>query len=84
MAAQLRQMLLVCGIPDIANAAGHRPTSLFIDSQGFDSVDDFAMLRIKDVPYMIKDHNSVPGQEARMGAVHQRKIQALIWWVKDR
>ena len=84
MAAALRQMLLICGIPDIANQAGNRPTTLFIESQGFGSVDDFAMLRIKDVPHMIKDHNSVPNQAARMGAVHQRKIQALIWWAKDR
>ena len=84
MAAALRSMLLVCGIPDIVNAHGHRPTLLFIASQGFDSVNDFPMLRIKDVPHMIKDHNSVPNQEARLGAVQQRKLQALIWWSKDR
>ena len=64
MAAALRAMLLVCGIPDIQNATGNRPTLLFIESQGFASVEDFSMLRIKDVPHMIKDHNSVPNQAA--------------------
>ena len=84
MAAALRSVLLVCGIPDIQNGAGNRPTVLFIDSQGFTSMDDLPMLRIKDVPHMIKDHNSVPNQAARLGAVQQRKIQALIWWAKDQ
>jgi hypothetical protein len=80
----LRNVLLVCGIADIQNPQGNRPTQLFIASQGFVSLEDLSMLRIKDVPHMIKDHNSVPNQAARLGAVQQRKLQALIWWAKDR
>jgi hypothetical protein len=79
----LRNMLLVCGIPDIQNAAGVRPTQAFIDSAGFSSVDDFGVMRLKDAITMIKEHNSVPGQTARLSAVHQRKIQALIRWARD-
>ena len=31
---------------------------------------------------MIKDHNSVPSKEARMGDIHKRKLQVLVWWRK--
>ena len=29
---------------------------------------------------MIKDHNLVPNKEAHLGAIQQRKLQALVWW----
>ena len=29
---------------------------------------------------MITDHNLVPNQEARLGTIHQRKIQAIVRW----
>ena len=32
---------------------------------------------------MIKDNNLVINQEARLGAIHKRKLQALVWWEKD-
>ena len=32
---------------------------------------------------MIKDHNSVPNQDARLGAIQQRNLQELVRWVKD-
>jgi hypothetical protein len=38
---------------------------LFIDSKGLTGIDDFPMLRIKDVPHMVK----VLDQEARFGAI---------------
>ena len=80
----LRNMMRTCGIPDIPNVAGDRPTVLFIQSQGLVTVADITILNVKDVPNMIKGHNSVPNQAARLGIVQQRKIQALIWWTKDR
>ena len=80
----LCNMMRTCGIPDIPNVAGDRPTVLFIQSQGLVTVADITILNVKDVPNMIKGHNSVPNQAARLGSVQQRKIQALIWWTKDR
>ena len=41
------------------------------------------MLRNKYAPHMIKDHNLVPNKEAHLGAIQQRKFQALLWWTKD-
>ena len=32
---------------------------------------------------MIKDHNLVPNEEARLGAIQRHKLQALGWWAKD-
>ena len=73
---------MTCGIPDIANQARNRLTPLFAESHRLGEIEDFGILEIKDVPNMIKAHNSTPGQEYRMGVVQQRKIQALIWWAK--
>ena len=77
-------MLVVCGIPDTQKPEISHPTQLFIDSKVFMVVYNFFMLRIKDVPYMIKDHNLVPNQEARLGANQQHKIQVLVYWEKYR
>ena len=76
-------MLVVCGIIDLHNPAGNCPTQLFIYSQGFTGIDDLSMIRIKDVPHMIKDHNSVPNQDAHLGTFKQRKLQVLVWRTKD-
>ena len=76
-------MLVVCGILDLQNPAGNRPGLLFINSQGFMGIDDFTMLCIKDVPYIIKDNNLVPNKEARLGAFKKRELQALVLWAKD-
>ena len=76
-------MLVVCGIPDLRNLAGNRPTQMFIDSQGFTGIGDFTILCIKAVPHMIKDKNWVTNEEARLGSIHQHKLQALVWWAKD-
>ena len=32
---------------------------------------------------MIKDHKLVPNQEARLGAIKQRKLQVQLWWEKN-
>ena len=32
---------------------------------------------------MIKYNNLVPNQESRVGAIQQRKLQALVLWAKD-
>ena len=63
MAANICAVLLTCGIPDISNQAGNRPTSLFAESQGLGDIEDFGILDIKDVPNTIKAQNSTPGQE---------------------
>ena len=55
-------VLLTCRIPDIANRAGNRTTSLFAESQGLGEIEDFGFLEINNVPNMIKAHNSTPGQ----------------------
>ena len=62
-------MLVVCDIMDMKNSAGNCLTQLFIDQQGFSGIDDFSMLRIKGVPHIKKDHNLVPNQETRLGAI---------------
>ena len=80
----IRQMLLTCGLPDIANAAGTRPTQAFIDSQGFTDIEDFTIMSVKDVPNMIKNDNPINGQNVILGDVHQRKVQALIYWARDK
>ena len=72
-------MLVICDIPGIHNTAGNLLMQLFVVSQGFTNIDDFSMLCIKDVPHMIKDHNSVPNQESQLGAIQLRKLQALVW-----
>ena len=79
----LQQVLLTCGLPDIENIDGKRPTHAFINSQGFADIDDFAILAVKDVPYMIKNHHSIHDQSVVLGAVHQRENQALIYWASD-
>ena len=33
---------------------------------------------------MIKNHNSINGQTVILGDVHQRKVQALIYWARDK
>ena len=79
----LRHMLVVCGIPYMKNPAGNCLTQLFIDSQVFTGIEDLSMIRIKDVPHMINDNNSVPNQEAHLGTIQQRNLQVLVWWIKD-
>ena len=78
----IRQMLLICGLPDTVNAAGTRPTQAFIDSQGFTHVEDFTIISVKDVLNMINNHNSINGQIVILGYVHQRKLQVLIYWAR--
>ena len=41
-------------------------------------IDELSMLRIIDIPHTIKDNNSVPKTEARLGNNQQRKLQALV------
>ena len=72
----IRQMLLICGLPDTANAAGTEPTQAFINSQDFTDVEYFTIISVKDVPNMIKNYNSINGNYVILGAVHQRKNQA--------
>ena len=71
-------MLIVCGIPYLHNTAGNQPVQLFINYQGFTGIPDFSMKLIKDVPHMIKDHNSVKKQQACLGNVSQRNLQELV------
>ena len=59
----LLNMFVICGIPDMQNPAGNHLGQLFIDSQGS------TILPTKIVPHMIKDHNLVTNQEARLGAI---------------
>ena len=56
----LLNMFVVCGIPDMQDPAGNHVRQLFIDSQGFTGIDDLSMLYIRDLPHIIKDHNSLP------------------------
>ena len=66
----------------VHNTEGNLPTQMFIYFQGFTRIDDFFMVRIKGVTYMIKDHNFVPNQEARLGTIQQLNLQALVWWMR--
>ena len=65
----LRHILVICGITDLQNPAGNHPTHILIYSQGFKGIVNFSMLRIKDVPHKINDHNLVPNQLARLGTI---------------
>ena len=76
-------MLVICGIQDLQNPSWNHLTQLFIDSQVFTGIYYFFMLRFKDIYHMIKDDNLVPNQEAILGNIQQRKLQALVWWEKD-
>ena len=58
----LRHILIICGIEDLQNPAGDHPTQIFIYSQGFTGIGNFSILRIKDVPHKINDHNLLPNQ----------------------
>ena len=80
----LRQVLITCCLPDIKIINGERPTQDFINSQSFADIEDLAILAVKDVPYMIKNHNSIHDQSVILVAVHQRRIQALIYWARDQ
>ena len=57
-----RTMLIVCVILDLQIPRVNCPEYIFIGSQLFTGIEGFSMLRIQDVPCIIKDHNSVPNQ----------------------
>ena len=81
----LRNMLQICGISDMqAAGANERPTVAFIETQGFNDIGDFAMMRVEGVAEMIKNCNTDPDHTSRLGAVHARKVQALIFWANDQ
>jgi len=61
MAAQVRAMLHVLGIPDILAPQGHRPTTVVADSCGFDDVETFGILLTKDVATIATAHNEGAG-----------------------
>ena len=42
------------------------------------------MLRIEDVPHMIKDNNLAKNQETHLGTIKQLRLQVLEWWANDR
>ena len=67
-------------LTDLNNPPGNHLTQLSIDPQEFMGICDLSMLRNKEVPHMIKDHNLVPNQEARLGPIQQRKLQLPVWW----
>ena len=77
-------MLLTCGLPDITNAAGTRPTQAFTESQGFMDDEDLKIMSVKNVTNMINTHNSINGQTVILGSVNQHNVQALIYWAKDK
>ena len=79
----LRHMLDVCDITDLHNLEGNYTTHIFIYPQGFTVIGNLTMLCVKDILHMIKYNNQVPNKEARLGTIHQRSFQALVWWVKD-
>ena len=58
----LKNMLVICGIPGMHNNAGGFLTHIFIYSRVFTGIGYFNMLIIKYVPHMIKDHNLVPNE----------------------
>ena len=74
----LRQVLLTCGLPDMKNIDGKRRTQALINWKCFADIDNFSILEVMDVPYMIKNHNLIHDQSVILGAVHQKRIQALI------
>ena len=80
----LWQVLLTRGLPDIENINGERPTQAFINLQAFADINDFAILAVKDVPYIIKNHNSIHDQIVILGMLHHRKRQALIYWMRNQ
>ena len=75
----LWKVLLTCGLPDTENIDDKRPTQAFVNSKGFADINDFTILSVKDVPYMIKNHISIHDQSVILGEVHQSRIQALIY-----
>ena len=73
-------VLQVCGI----NAAASR--DIFILTEGLDTMESFALLSgDTDVTEMAKRmaSRSVNGGRVILGTMHIKKIQALVFWVKD-
>ena len=84
-ANQVRAMLRVLGIPDILDPAGERPTTIVADSCGFDEVETFSILLSKDIPTIIRAHNSGQGgQDYQLPGVMAKKLQALVYYCRDR
>ena len=73
-------VLQVCGV----NAVASR--DIFINMEGLDSIESFALLSgDTDVTEMAKrmSSRSVNGGSVILGTMHIKKIQALVFWVKD-
>jgi hypothetical protein len=83
-AKQVRQMLMVLGIPDLLAPAGHRPTTVVADSCGFDEVETFSILLSNDVPSIVRAHNSgAGGNTYPLPGVMIKKLQALVYYCRD-
>ena len=84
-AMQVRQMLMVLGIPDILAPAGHRLTTIVAESCGFDDVETFSILLSKDVPSIVQAHNRGGGGTIYpLPGVMIKKMQALVYYCRNR
>jgi hypothetical protein len=73
----------VFGICGFANVVDH--TSI-INNKGFQSIVDFGVLEDKDVFKMVKclDNHTVAAGRVNVGAIQEKKLQALCYWVRDQ
>src|SRR6056300_1416475 len=79
--AHVRAVLAVCGIADGATQ------NRVINNEGFTSLDDFDIMETDlDVADMAKrlSARSPANTRVNLGTVQIKKIQALIWWIRDR
>ena len=79
--AHVRAVLAVCGIADGATQ------NRVINNEGFTSLDDFGIMETdSDVADMAKRlaARSPANTRVNLGTVQIKKIQALIWWIRDR
>jgi hypothetical protein len=75
-------VLPLCGIPN-AGAVATRPTMLFIQHHGVNTIDDMNLLEPYQAKEMVKQFNQRHPQ-ASVGILVQNNLSGLIWHVKDK
>lgn len=76
---EVRNALMVCGIPHLAMAGGGHPTNEVIASFGWDTMADVQITAIEDIKGYISSHNRNPATAYQIAGLMVRKLSALVW-----
>jgi hypothetical protein len=78
-AAEVNALLARCGVV----AAGHQ--NQFRNTEGVQAPEDFGVLTVNDIPELAKRmQGRHAAQRVVLGMVQIKKLQALVWWCRDR